>query len=202
MMRFTKRNQIAILLLVVGILCIIGYNVIIRNDAIVVVDNDNQNTDENQESTEKDNSIDEMIMVDITGAIHKPGTVTILKGSRLQEAVDQLGGLTDEADRDRINLAIILDDQQKIHIPKIGEEVQDVIDSSSDYNSGYTNGKININRASKEVLSQLPGIGEVIAQRIVEYRKNKKFESIEELKNVSGIGTKKFNEIKNLITAN
>src|SRR5690606_1866549 len=101
------------------------------------------------------------------------------------------------ADIDRINLAKKVKDEDKIYIPAIGENISMEIDG---IDSGNSSGLININICSKEELDSLPGIGEVIAERIIEYRKTNKFTKIEEIRNVSGIGDSKFNDIKDLIT--
>ena len=153
-------------------------------------------------------------------------------GKRLIDAVESLGGLTLEADMDRINLAKKLQDEEKIYIPKVGEVLDettlDIINSSatgvedeiSEKNSntldimgssstGVENGTsektsksldtIDINSCSKEELCSLPGIGDVISTRILEYREENMFKSIEDIMNVSGIGDKKFEGIKELI---
>src|SRR5690606_23115175 len=110
------------------------------------------------------------------------------------DAVDLAGGLKKEADLDRINLAKKLEDEEKIYIPKVGEEVNAAelfISTEGAVNSSGSN-KININTCSLSELEGLPGIGQVIAGRIIEYRKSKSFKKIEEIKNVSCLGGKKF----------
>ena len=128
-------------------------------------------------------------------------------------------GVTEEADLSKVNLAYVLEDAQKIYIPNINEKeekeivenmedgvvisgsgMNDENNSSSGNNSKNEKVKININTANVKELQKLSGIGESIALRIVTYRKeNGKFNSIEDLKNVSGIGENKFNKIKNNI---
>ncbi|MTI48485.1 helix-hairpin-helix domain-containing protein [Sporosalibacterium faouarense] len=216
-MRFTKREQIAILLLVVGIISIIGYNVIIGDDLLVVKEDNNKNysgeiseidkdieeNSDNEDNENKEEKKDNNIVVYIIGQVHNPGIAILPKGARLYEAFDKVGGLIDgKADVNRINPAMILQDEKVIYVPEIGEELdeKDIIGLLTDNDSGYINGKIDLNRASVETLSQLPGIGEVIAERIIDYREKSSFQSIEELKNVSGIGDKKYKSIENLIT--
>lgn len=113
------------------------------------------------------------------------------------DAVNLAGGLKNNADSDRINLARKLTDEEKIYIPKIGED--ELPDEVSNLGSSYNSGKVNINSCSKEELVSLPGIGSVLADRILEYRKQHRFEAIEDIMNVSGIGDKKFDNIKELI---
>lgn len=138
------------------------------------------------------------IMVHISGQVYNPGIVILESGDRLIDAVELAGGLKKEADLDKINLAKKLSDEEKIYIPKIGEEsVIEVFESGSSDNS---TGKININTCTKEELMTLPGIGDVLADRIISYRKENKFKAVEDIKNVSGIGEKKYEDIKDLIT--
>ena len=134
-------------------------------------------------------------------------------GSRIEDAIEAAGGLTENADISKVNLAYVLEDGIKIKIPSSSEEdIGDgdvLIDGSGenvvekdDSQSTNQNGKgININKADETELQTLPGIGASLASRIVEYRKqNGKFANIEDIKNVSGIGDSKFSNIKDLIT--
>ncbi|WP_296559451.1 helix-hairpin-helix domain-containing protein [uncultured Acetobacterium sp.] len=134
-----------------------------------------------------------VMMVHITGAVTKPGVVALNQGSRLVEAIELVGGLTDTADVNSLNLARKLQDEEKIHIPAMGE----VLESKA----GSENLKININTASQEELKSLPGIGDVIAGAIIDYReKNGGFKQLEELKNVTRIGDKIYEGLSDSIT--
>ena len=140
-----------------------------------------------------------MIMVYVCGAVNESKVVEIEEGKRIIDAVELAGGLKEDAELKEINLAAFLYDAQKIYIPKIGEVI-DKIDFT-EQNSSIGTFKININTASKSELMELEGIGEVTAQAIIDYReKNGRFKTIEEIKNVSRIGEKSFEKIKDKIT--
>ena len=131
------------------------------------------------------------IKVHISGEVINPGVIEIEEGARIIDAINKAGGLTEEADLTRINLAYILDDAMKIHIPNINDEEEIKIEENQ------TKTMVNINTATVEELQKVNGIGASIAQKIVQYRKEHgKFTAIEELKNVSGIGESKYDSIK------
>ena len=203
---FTKREQIGILVIVLVIVVSLGFKFFAR-DIIKLEDNMeviNENQLEASEDIEDTSIIEEeetIIMVHISGQVYKPGLVELEAGQRLTDAVELAGGLRKDADIDRINLAKKLVDEEKIYIPKIGEEPLEEISTIgvNDLNIEDTSGKININTCTKEALISLPGIGEVTASKIIEYRESTPFKNIEDIKSVSGIGEKKFQAIKELI---
>lgn len=157
---------------------------------------------------QEENQIEEKIVVYILGAIQNSGVVEAPLNSRLYEIIEMAGGETAEADLSLLNLASIVYDGQKIIIPYKDEKTSYKEQVNSAFNNvvineenNNSNGLININTASVEVLKTLAGIGESTAQKIISYRKeNGKFNSIEEIKNVSGIGDSKYNAIKDNIT--
>ena len=151
--------------------------------------------------------------------IQKEGVYVLEEGSRISDAIEQAEGLKEEADTSNINLAYKLEDGMKIKIPTQKENKNTNIENNQEtfitQNSGLeteqiqTNSqinekkqeKININKANQEELETLSGIGPSIANKIIQYRKdNGNFKSIDDIKNVSGIGENKYNEIKNSIT--
>lgn len=135
------------------------------------------------------------IYVHITGAVNNPGVIKLASGSRLIDAIEQLGGLTENADTDSVNLAAILEDEDKIHI-----YTKDEISESGGASAAGV-GKININTASLEDLKTLPGIGDAIGKSIINYReKNGSFKALEDLKEVDRIGDKVFEKLKDSIT--
>lgn len=203
---FTKKEQLVILIIVLSIIFILGFQFIkgsiLKPNKDIGVINDIIEGNDSEDFDEIDNEEEiQIIMVHISGEVFNPGLVKLFKGDRVIDAVDLAGGLKKEADLDRINLAKKLEDEEKIYIPKVGEEVNTAelfISTESVVNSSGSN-KININTCSLSELEGLPGIGQVIAGRIIEYRKSNSFKKIEDIKNVSGIGDKKFEGIMDLI---
>lgn len=154
------------------------------------------NHDAAKESTEPADS-NELIMVDVSGAVKEPKVVQLSEGSRVADAIEAAGGLTDAADTVKINQAAFLNDGEKIYVPEEGEDVTG-IEFSSDL--GSASDKIDINTATSEELQSINGIGPATAEKILQYRSDVGyFKSIEEIKNVNGIGDKTFDELKEYI---
>jgi len=135
------------------------------------------------------------IYVHITGAVNNPGVIKLAQGSRLIDAIEKLGGLAENADTDSVNLASVLEDEDKIHIYTKDETAETGAVSVSG------TGRVNINTASLEDLKPLPGSGDAIGKSIIDYReKNGAFRSLEDLKEVDRIGDKVFEKLKDSIT--
>ena len=166
---------------------------------------DNQSSNEEIEELKKEDNIDNKeITVYISGEVKKAGIVILKSGDRLATAVEKLGGTTNKADLNKVNLAMKVEDEQHYIIPKIGEEVsEESVEVTNKEVSSQESSKININTATIEELDTLPGVGEATANKIVNHREeNGEFKSIEEIKNVNGIGDKKFEDMKELICVN
>lgn len=165
------------------------YDDLISNTAIV------DNTVENNEKENKKS----IIKVYVTGAVNNPGVIELEEGSRIQDAIEGVGGITNEANIKNINLAYEVSDGEKIYIPNLSEDSDENIEDSS--NQKNQNEKVNINKATVSELTNVPGIGASTAEKIIAYRdKNGKFKTIEDIKNVSGIGQNKYENIKDHIT--
>lgn len=142
------------------------------------------------------------IIVHIAGEVNHPSVITMAEGSRLYEAIEKAGGLTENAEQSLINLAQELADGTQYVIPKKGDEAQPNSAGNAGSPSGGTSaqgqdGKLNINAATEKEFETLNGIGPVLAARIVEYRDSiGKFRDISELKDVKGIGEVKFEGLK------
>ncbi|WP_096201332.1 helix-hairpin-helix domain-containing protein [Bacillus sp. FJAT-45350] len=148
--------------------------------------------------------VEQTIMVDLKGAVIRPGVYHLHKGSRVIDVINLGGGLLEEADETRVNLAQLLQDEMMIFIPREGEGALEgmVIDMNAG-SAGSNGGKIRINHASATELEQLPGIGPARAETIIEYREtNGPFSQVEDLVNVSGIGPKSLEKLKEHITVN
>ena len=202
---------IIVVLLLTGLFCYFRFrepeNVDVFQPEDGIVTKESTNTVEEAEE-------EEMIIVHVSGEVKEPGIVKLKEGERIADAIEKAGGATDDADLSKLNLAYVLEDGVKVRIPKknegenVGEYVseesgEEVIQEGSieaEESTQTTSKVVNINKANQEELMTLPGIGESTAQKIIDYRKeNGKFQTIEDIKNVSGIGDSKFNQIKSLI---
>jgi competence protein ComEA len=142
------------------------------------------------------------VIIYISGAVLKPDVYELPARARVKDAVLAAGGLTDEAAYEQVNLAAQIEDAQHIHIPREGEtDTAPLSSSEAEVSQAGSSNTININAASATELQQLKGIGDVLAQRILDYRAaNGPFTSIEELQNVRGISTALIDEIQAEIT--
>lgn len=209
----TKKQKI-ILFAIAGIVAIvIIFFIYNKNQIKDEIDLENEILVTNITSKEKNVENENTIIIHITGSVKKPGIVKLKEGSRIEDAIEEAGGLTENADITKVNLAYIVEDGTKIKIPSSSDEEigdEEIIDNRSGENiiveentisSNKNNQIVNINKATEKEFQSLPGIGPSLASKIVEYRSQKgKFESIEDIKNVTGIGSSKYENIKDLIT--
>ncbi|MEZ4645603.1 MAG: helix-hairpin-helix domain-containing protein [Chloroflexota bacterium] len=148
------------------------------------------------------------IRVFVNGEVVSPAVYTLPPGSIAGDVVEAAGGFTAQADTAVINLAFPLQDGIQIYVPAMGEAAAAATDvmtlpetRNTDIPLADTGALVNINTASLEELDALPGIGPSTAQKIIDYREeNGRFATIEDIMNVSGIGTSKFEQIQLLIT--
>lgn len=149
--------------------------------------------------------------VDIKGAIKFPGMYPVETDMRIFDVIELAGGLSEEADRNQVNLAEHVRDQMVIYIPKVGENLAEVMlpteSSTSHHDSDHAQAEnetlVNLNTATAQELQTLSGIGEKKAEAIITYREtNGSFQTIDDLKKVKGIGEKTFDSLKESITIN
>jgi competence protein ComEA len=141
------------------------------------------------------------IVIAIEGAVGTPGVYELPGDSRVQHALNAAGGLTDNADLASVNPAAPLEDGERIIVPFKPTPAPVAVANQTPQTEPATAGPLNINTASADELDELPGIGEVIAERIVAYREtNGAFSSVEELAEVSGISERMVDELRPMIT--
>ncbi|GAA0768238.1 hypothetical protein GCM10008908_08360 [Clostridium subterminale] len=168
-------------------------------------ENNENKESENKESKNQENVDNGKIVVDIKGAVKNPKEYELKEGSRIRDLIEIAGGLTAEADEEKIYFSKILEDEQCIKIYKIGEEVLDSEietqgQQEKDTGTVDSKGMININKATVEELMTIPGIGQTKAQSIVDYRnENGKFKSVDELTNITGIGAKTLEKLRDKV---
>lgn len=212
-----KEKLIGSIVMIIGctIFLIIGYTLSqpsINNEKDVLAKNntniksmENKVIVDNTNSEVAMNNIEDLksIMVEIKGEVKNPNVYTLNYGSRIYDLINKAGGFTEKADTMNINSSMKLNDEDCI-IVYSREQVRDMNFSNTTLPSnkintnlsksnliGSLNDKINLNRATKEELMTLPGVGEVTAQKIIDYRQEKGgFSSIDELKNIDRIGDK------------
>ena len=143
----------------------------------------------------------DLITVDVKGAVKSPGIYDLPVGSRVNDAVQKAGGLTEQADSKSLNLAQKGSDEALVYVPTKGEAAASQQTVSGTASSTSKEKKINLNKASLEELKQVKGLGGKRAQDIIDHREaNGKFKSVDELKKVSGIGAKTIEKLKDYVT--
>lgn len=216
----TKNQKIFILIFFIIVIILLGFafwnfnsddNSDDNFEDLMVNTSNTQNTIQNNISNIA-TAESEKIVVYIIGSVQNPGIVELNVDSRVSDAVEASGGLLEDADVSKINLAYKLEDGQKITIPSINDKTDEdssyedyisndpgnmISQNPSSSTSESNTQKVNINTATQTQLETLPGIGPSTASKIISYRnENGKFKSIEDIKNVSGIGDSKFENIK------
>lgn len=199
-------KQYKFLLIAVGLLVIVIFLFIGKSprekhgihtsDFSAYLEESGQKEDEDQK-----NIADMKIIVDLKGEIVNPGIYEANDGERVQDLITKAGGFSKNADKLKVNLAQKVKDEMVIYVPKIGEEINVSLFDEAESTTNNSEGKVNINSANKDQLQTIPGIGPSKADAIIEYREQKgEFKKIEEIKNVTGIGEKTYEKLKDSIS--
>lgn len=146
-----------------------------------------------------------LIMIYVNGAVKAPGLYELPAGARALQAIEAAGGVAENANLEKVNLARKLKDGCHVNVPyQKTAIIKSVVRKEKNFNNNISDNhqKININTASAKELESLSGIGKATAQKIIEYRQKRKFNKNEDLLQVKGIGKSKFDKIKNEITIN
>ena len=156
---------------------------------------------QNEKPEQEEKSLQEWIYVDVCGAVRNPGVYRIEAGSRVFQVLEQAGGCTEEASLEAVNQADLLTDGQKIRIYTKEEAGQ--MEKKLQEEDPLLDDRVDINRAGKEELMTLTGVGETRAQAILAYRETHgSFSSVEELMQVEGIKEKTYEKLKDQIRIN
>ena len=167
-------------------------------DYVVTTNQEQETPDANVQQTA---SAQAEIVIDVEGAVNAPGLYALAADSRVGEAIEAAGGFAANAQPGATNLAQKLSDGEQVFVPTV-EETQGATNAAAKaaMPSSKQDGKININTASAEELQELSGVGPALSGRIIDYRESKgRFSSIEDLKEVSGIGETRFENLKDKI---
>ena len=200
-----KKEVLKTTIIVIIVILVVIYNFAYKKNKdeeyedLEIINNENISNTEVREEVDK-------IKVYVTGEVKFPGVIELESGARIEDAINLAGGTTDKSDLSLINLAYSLEDGEKLYIPNLDENFKEqyitkenaegIVESTNSDNKS----KININTGDISELSNLPGVGSSLAQKIITYRQtNGKFKTIEDLKNVSGIGDKKYESLKEYI---
>lgn len=147
-----------------------------------------------------------VLYADIKGAVKEPGVYEVTENMRVTDLIQVAGGVLKEADPNQVNFSQLVTDQAVIYIPKKGEEVpvaltENQSTSKQEGVASKSEGKVNLNTATKEELESVSGIGEKKAEAILAFREeNGSFKTVEDLSNVSGIGVKTVDRLKEGLT--
>ena len=198
-----------------GIVCMILLYVFLQQgsseekETLTITTIPDEQSEEVSSATDVNEQVEEVIieeiMVDVKGAVHSPGVYLFTTENRIVDAIERAGGYTQEAETTAVNHAQKLQDEMVIYIPKIGEEVEQavsgqVVSAPATAATESTAAQVDLNSADEAALTTLPGIGPSKAQAIIAYREeNGSYKTIDDLKNITGIGDKTFEKLKEFI---
>lgn len=203
-MKNKNKYFLVTIILVFTLLTVMVINLNANSKEYIIGDTDSSTIQDESiaDDAEKENYEQEensKVTVFVSGEVLNQRVVEIEKGKRLIDAVEICGGLTEKADLNAVNLALVLEEEGHYIIPAIGDT--NVVNATNLNQMNSSSNLVNINSADIELLKTLPGVGDVLGQRILDKREELgKFTSIDQLNDVSGIGDKKFSDIKDKVT--
>ncbi|AIC94034.1 helix-hairpin-helix domain-containing protein [Shouchella lehensis] len=198
------KQQYLLIVIIVGVVMMLIFFLFNRSDTKANGE-DAFETDSFKTMDLEEDLIDDVplvLMVDVKGAVKLPGVYTFTEGDRIDDAIKRAGGFTEDAEEIHVNLALKLLDEQVIYVPEMGEAPVEIEQYWKEAGDGES-GKVNLNTATIEELQGLTGIGPAKAASIVSHREEHgPYQTIDDLKNVSGIGEKSFDSLKDFIEVN
>lgn len=201
-----KKQKIIIITIATFMLLFVGFYIIKKANKSEYIELEIEKDKVEENNTINKEIVEEQeIVIHITGAVKKQGIVKIKEGARISDIIAVAGGTTNEADLSKINLAYKVEDGQKIYVPNINDEtnvesVTQEVGKNVLEDSNSKTSKVDINSASQTELETLSGVGPSTALKIINYREeNGKFEKIDDIKKVPGIGEAKFESLKESI---
>ena len=203
-MKNKNKYLLITIILVFTLLTVMVINLNANSKEYIIGDTDSSTIQDESiaDDAEKENYEQEensKVTVFVSGEVLNQRVVELEKGKRLIDAVEICGGLTEKADLNAVNLALVLEEEGHYIIPAIGDT--NVVNATNLNQMNSSSNLVNINSADIEILKTLPGVGDVLGQRILDKREELgKFTSIDQLNDVSGIGDKKFSDIKDKVT--
>ena len=203
-MKNKNKYLLITIILVFTLLTVMVINLNANSKEYIIGDTDSSTIQDESiaDDAEKENYEQEensKVTVFVSGEVLNQRVVELEKGKRLIDAVEICGGLTEKADLNAVNLALVLEEEGHYIIPAIGNT--NVVNATNLNQMNSSSNLVNINSADIELLKTLPGVGDVLGQRILDKREELgKFTSIDQLNDVSGIGDKKFSDIKDKVT--
>ncbi|PKG24498.1 helix-hairpin-helix domain-containing protein [Niallia nealsonii] len=214
-MNWAKKYQ-GILIIAAVILLFIGYKIYPyvftnqqRQIEAPMYDTEKLQIKEGEMKEEQEEKTNETVVVDVKGAVKRPGVYEALQGDRVVDIIKKAGGIKDQGEENGINLALKITDEMVIYVPYKGEEgvegsTESFVNTGGVTENESSNGEaVDLNQATAAELDELPGIGPAKAETIIEYREsNGGFSSKEDFKKISGIGEKTYEKLENLITVN
>ncbi|GAE33342.1 helix-hairpin-helix domain-containing protein [Halalkalibacter akibai] len=197
------QNQILLVVIVILIVGVLVFFQLDNGEEEAVEDLFEQfNSADEDKETEEIREEEKKVVIDVKGAVAEPGVYELRVGNRIHHAISRAGGLLQDADEKKLNLALLLQDEMVVYVPTLGEEGMDIqigIPTSSQNQEG----KIAINHADSKELEQLPGIGPAKASAIIAYREeNGPFKEVNDLLKVSGIGPKSIEKLGEFLIFN